>query len=185
MSHDRAFEHDLRRWVHRFYVEREQVAAQRSRLAVDRIFDRERHVLTWLSAQLMACIALSPWWGAQLIIAGLAILYLGTFISGFRMIRKERRVSQRRSPRAIEADAERALAACPPLDADARALLIRLMNLAALRPTPRSMELLREELRDTLGLPELRRWPFLHELLESLESRDSRAFQTLRPRPAD
>ena len=185
MTADEAFEEDLRRWVHRFYAQRELLATERSHSAVERIFDQERRVLTWLAAQLMLAIALLPWWGAWGVLGGLSILYLGTIVSGAWTLEKERRVTRRTPPAAVVAQAERAIAACPPLDADARALLIRLMNLTELRPTPRSLELVRQELRDALALPSLVRWSFLQELWDVLGSPDGARLDTLRPQPAE
>jgi hypothetical protein len=184
MTDDEAFARDLRRWVQRFYVERQMLAAERSRSAVERLFDRERHVLTWLSAQLMVTIALLPWWGAWGVLGGLVVLYLGTLVSGAWTLEKERRIMKRTPRGAIEAEVERALAACPRLDADARAVLIRLMNLAELRPTPRSLALLREEVRETLALPGLRQWTFLHELVAVLDGPDGPRLGTVTPQPS-
>ena len=185
MTADGAFERDLRRWVQRFYLQREMLAAERSHVAVERLFDRERHLLTVLSAQLMLAIAMLPWWGVWGVVAALAILYSGTLISGAWTLVKERRLLARRSAEAIEAEVERTLAACPPLDGDARALLIRLMNLTDLRPTPRGLELLRAELREVLTTPPLVDWRFLHELAGVLDSPDGARLGALKPRPAD
>jgi len=182
---DELFERDLCHWVHRFYAQRELLVAARSRSAVERIFDRERRVLTWLAAQLMVTIALLPWWGAWGVLAGLIVLYLGTMLSGAWTLANESRVTRKTSAATVEAEAERAAAACPPLDADARARLIRLMNLTELRPTPRSLELLRAELRDVLALPTLRRWSFLYELADVVDSQDGARLGALRPQPAD
>ena len=184
MTGDEAFARDLHRWVRRFYVQRQLLAAERSRSAVERLFDRERHILTWLSAQLMVTIALLPWWGAWGVLGGLGVLYLGTMVSGAWTLEKERRIMKRTPPGTIEVEVERALAACPRLDADARARLIRLMNLAELRPTPRSLEMLREELREGLELPVLRPWAFLHELAALLESPDGTHLGAPTPQPA-
>jgi hypothetical protein len=185
VSGDDSFERDLRRWVHHFYLQREELVAERARLAVESLFDRERHFLTWLAAQLLLGIALIPWSGVWSVLGGLIILYAGTLISGAWMLNRERRLARRKSRGAIEQEAERAFASRPALDPDARALLIRLMNLAALRPTPRSLELLRQELRETLAVPALLHWRFLHEVLELLQAQDGARLGALQPLPVD
>ena len=185
MTGDEAFERDLRHWVHRFYIQRQLLAAERSRSAVERLFDRERHILTWLSAQLMVTIALLPWWGAWGVTAGLVVLYLGTMISGAWTLEKERRIMKSVPSELIEAQVERALADCPGLDADARASLIRIMNLAELQPTARSLKMLHQELQDTIALPALRRWTFLRELIDVLDSPDGARLGSLTPRPTE
>ena len=185
MTGDEAFDRDLRRWVRRFYEQRERLAAERSRAAVERLFDRERRLLTGLAAQLMLAIALLPWSGVAGVIAGLTVLYLGTMLSGAWTLRKERALTATRPPATIEAEAERAVAACPALDPDSRALLVRLMNLAQLRPTPRGLDLLRAELRESLTLPTLACWPFLHELSAAFDGPDSARLGTLGGRLRD
>lgn len=170
MSLDESFERDLRRWVHRFYLQRERAAAEHARIATERLFDRERHLLTGLSAQLLVTIALLPWWGFWGVVVGLVVLYLGTLVSGAWALRKEGRLIARRPPEALKREAEQAMDSCPRLDADARALLTRVMNLAEIRPTPRSLELLRRELGDARQIPALVGWRFLRELATFVES---------------
>ncbi len=172
MTRDEAFERELHRWVRWFYDQRERLAAERSRTAVEALFDRERRLLTGLAGQLMLAIALLPWSGVAGVLAGLAVLYLGTIISGAWTLEKERALTRSVPPRMIDAKAVRAVAACPELDSNAQALLVRLMNLAQLQPTPRSLELLRADLRETLALPSLAGWPFLHELADAFDGPD-------------
>jgi hypothetical protein len=169
VAYDDAFDRDLRSWVHRVYLQREQLLAERSRTAIEGLFDRERRLLTWLAAQLMVSIALLPWWGAWGVLGGLVVLYVGTFVSGAWTLRREARLTTTRSRSMVEQEAERAFAARPALDADARALLIRLMNLADLRPTQRSLHLLRQELRESLTVPTLVGWRFLHDLVDVVD----------------
>ena len=185
MTGNEAFERDLHRWVRWFYDQRERLAAERSRAAVEHLFDRERRLLTGLAAQLMVAIALLPWSGVAGVIAGLVVLYLGTMVSGAWTLEKERALTAKKSPPAIEDEAERAVAACPDLDPDSRALLIRLMNLAQLRPTVRSLDLLRAELADALALPALAGWSFLHELAAAFNGPDGARLGTLDPRRRD
>ncbi len=184
MTGDEAFKRDLHRWIRSFYDQRERLAAERSRTAVERLFDCERRLLTGLAAQLMVAIALLPWSGVAGVIAGLVVLYLGTMISGAWTLEKERALTATKPLRAIDAEAARAVAACPELDSNGRALLIRLMNLAQLRPTPRSLDLLHADLRESLALPSLAGWPFLHELAAAFNGPDGARLGTLdRDRP--
>jgi hypothetical protein len=174
MVGDEAFRQDLRRWVHRVYVERERIAAERARVSIERLFDRERHFLTGLSAQLLVTIALLPWWGFWGVVAGLGVLYLGTMVSGAFCLRREGRLAATRSGESIQREVEAALAACPDLDADARARLIRLMNLADVHRTPRALALIRDELRELRALPGLSSWSFVPALVEVFEAASSR-----------
>ncbi len=178
---DGAVEEDLRRWVQRFYVQRQLLVAERSRAAAERIFDQERHVLTGLSAQLMATIGLIPWWGATGVLTSLAILYVGTLLSGAWTLGRVRGVWGSRPSKSAEAEAQAALATSPVLDADTRALLIRLMNLSAVRPTPRGHHLLVQELREALDDPTLSGWRFLHDLTAALDGPDGARLWTLQP----
>jgi hypothetical protein len=174
MVGDEAFRRDLRRWIHRVYVERERIAAERSRVSIERLFDRERHFLTGLSAQLLVTIALLPWWGIWGVAAGLGVLYVGTMLSSAFCLRREGRLVATRSGESILGEVEDAVEACPNLDADARARLIRLMNLSDVHRTPGALALIREELQEIRALPGLSSWVFVPALVEVFEPANTR-----------
>jgi hypothetical protein len=171
MTADEAFRRELGDWVRRFYFARERLAAERAVAATERLFDRERHLLTWLAGQLMLSIALLPWWGVSGVVVSLAVLYLGTMISGAWTLRREQQLTTKRPPQAVEAEAGQVVATCPPLDADARARLIRLMNLVQLRPTARSIEMIRLEVDELRATP-LGEWTFVLDLARALAGPD-------------
>ena len=180
-----AFDRDVRRWVCRFYVERERLAAERSRMAAGRLFDRERIVLYVLTAQLMAWIALLPWSGAGGVLVGLTILYVGSILSGAVVLKREGRLLRRRTRETVEAEGAAVADACPPLDADARAILIRLMNLTDARPTDRAVAMIRAELRDALASPPLASWRFLGDVAQALDQSSDQPRGRLRALTAD
>lgn len=168
-SLEATFQHDLERCARRVYELRTELAERRARRAVELIFDRERRVLIGLTGQLMASIALIPWLGPYGVVAGLAVLYFGTFASAFWTLGRVRRVSRERSAYAVELSVRRALDNCPPLDPAARALLVRLGNLVAIPRTEASVALLRAALADARARPELRGWPLLDDLAAVVE----------------
>ncbi|MFN8522932.1 MAG: hypothetical protein U0821_07460 [Chloroflexota bacterium] len=163
------FREELRSWIRSIYEQRDSMEAVKYQAAADRIFDRERWALIWLTAQLFLTIILVPWMGIWGVLAGLSVLYVGAVVSGIWTLIRVRRFDRRRSPRALARAAARAAAACPTLDSDARALLIRLMNLSRLRPTARSLQMLKSELRETMAVPGLSRWRFLQDLAGAVE----------------
>lgn len=161
---DDGLRRDLRAWVRGYHAERARLAAARTGQSVERVFDGERKLLVALSGVLMLGIASIPWLGPAGVLGGLAILYVGTLISAAVTLRRVRALRASVPANVPEDEVEATLAACPPVDSQARALLVRLMNLSRARPTPRSRELLHDALAEALARPGLGRWPFLRDL---------------------
>lgn len=176
------FAHELERCARRVYELRADALAHQSRRLADRIFDHDRRVVIGLAAQLLAAVALAPWLGVWTVVAALAVLYVGAMASTAWTLRRLKRTGAtgtgdgpagngangtdagaRAAAIEIEIDlaVARALATCPPLTAGARAVLIRLANLADIPPTTRSVAMLQATLREAEAHPELHGWPFL------------------------
>jgi hypothetical protein len=174
VSVDVGFLADLERCARRIYELHEELRERRSRRALDLLFDQDRRVVIALTGQLLASIALIPWLGPWILIAGLVVLYVGAFASAAWTVSRmpHTRTTERRDR--IEQAVRQATRTCPGLDAGARALLIRLANLAAIPPTTTSLSLLRATLRDAMARPELRSWPFLGDVAALVDGQNGR-----------
>lgn len=161
---DEGLRRDLRTWVRGYYAARARLAAAHAGEAVERVFDAERKVLVGLSGVLMLGIASIPWLGPAGVLSGLAILYVGTMVSAVITLHRVRALRASVPTGASDAEVERAVAACPPLDAPGRAVLVRLINLSTTHPTPRSRELLRAALTEAFARPDLGGWGFLRDV---------------------
>jgi hypothetical protein len=170
MSLDAAFLRDLERCVRCVYALHQELAARRSHQAVDRIFTRDRRLVIGLTGQLLASIALIPVLGPGVVMAGLAVLYVGAFVGTAWALTRMRRATTDDRSESIELAVRRALATCPPLDAGGRALIIRLANLTAIPPTTRSLAMVRATLDEVKARPGLREWPFLDDVAVLVES---------------
>jgi hypothetical protein len=164
VSVDAAAFHDLEQCARRVYELHDDLSELRTRRMIDLIFDRDRRVVIGLTGQLLASIALVPWLGAGIVLAGLAVLYVGALSSAAWTISRMRRARALERKESIDQAVRRALATCPPLDSGARAVLIRLANLLAIPPTPRSAAMLRATLGEAVARPDLRGWPFLDDV---------------------
>jgi hypothetical protein len=161
---DEALRRDLRAWVRGYHAERTRLIGATVGQAVERVFDAERTVLVALSGVLMLGIASIPWLGPAGVLGGLAILYVGTMVSAFATLHRVRALRASVPTDVPDDEVEATMAACPPVDSQARALLVRLMNLSTTRPTPRSRELLRDALAEAAGRPGLAQWRFLSDV---------------------
>jgi hypothetical protein len=174
-----AYLHDLERCARRVYELRSDLADWRARTAIDLLFDRDRRLVIGLVSQLLASIALIPWLGAGIVLAGLALLYVGALASAAWTITRMQQARQRERLESVEQAVRRAIATCPPLDAGAGALVIRLANLTAILPTPRSVAMMQATLRDVSSRPELRSWPFLNDVADLVTAQNSRTLLSL------
>jgi hypothetical protein len=164
MGTNARFLHELERCARQVYELRADAMLHQSRRLADRIFDHDRRVVIGLTGQLLAAVALAPWLGVWIVIAGLAVLYVGAIVSTAWALRRLRRADAGGRAASIEQAVRQALATCPPLTAGTAALLIRLANLAAIPPTARSVAMLQATLREAEAYPELRGWPFLADV---------------------
>jgi hypothetical protein len=171
---EEAFRSDLERCIRTVYQLREEVLNRRSRRLADAILDGERRLLIALSAQLMLAIVAIPWLGPFGVLAGLAVLYTGTFVSAGITFYRVRRVAHRAMADAVDSATDRALATCPAIQNDSRSILIRLINLTTIPPTPRSLDLVRAGVGEARDVPGLWSWPFLHDLAGLFDGPDSR-----------
>ena len=174
MSVDAAFLHQIEQCARRVYELHHDLAERQARRAIDLIFDRDRRVVIGLAGQLVASIALIPWLGAGSVVAGLAVLYLGALSSAAWTLRRVQRAQASVRAESIDQAVRRAVTTCPPLDAGARALMIRLANLLAIPPTPRSIAMVRATLEEVVDRPELRGWPFLEDVTSLVDAQDRR-----------
>lgn len=179
MGVNAGFLHELERCARAVYERREDATREQSRRRIDRIFDHDRRVVIGLTGQLLAAIVLAPWLGAGIVIAGLALLYVGALVSTAWTLRRLKRAAASKRAESIELAVRQALASCPPLTASGLALLIRLANLAAIPPTARSMALLRDTLREAKAHPAFQAWPFLDDIATLVE--DSAALAVAAP----
>jgi hypothetical protein len=177
VSVNAGFHHDLDVCARRVYELLDDLAQQRVSLTLDRIFDRDRRVVIGLTGQLLASIALIPWLGAGSVLAGLAVLYVGALSSAAWAMLRVRRTRANERLESIDAAVRRAIATCPPLDSSAEALLIRLANLVAIPPNPRSVAMLRATLGEVAARPELRSWPFLDDVAVLVEGATRRVMR--------
>ena len=174
MSVDAAFLQHVEQCARRVYALHDDLAQRRTRRTIDLIFDRDRRVVIGLTGQLLASIALIPWLGAGVVLAGLAVLYVGALFSAAWTLRRVQRARADERAESIDQAVRRAMAACPPLDAGGRALMTRLANLLAIPPTPRSVAMVRVTLGEALDRPELRGWPFLDDVATLVDGQNSR-----------
>ena len=174
MSVDAAYLQSVEQCARRVYELHSQLAQQRTHLTVELIFARDRRVVIGLTGQLLASIALIPWLGAGAVLAGLAVLYVGALSSAAWTMRRIQRASASERNESIDQAVRRALATCPPLDAGARALMIRLANLVAIPPTPRSVAMVRATLGEAVARPDLRGWRLLDDLATLVDGQISR-----------
>jgi hypothetical protein len=180
VSVDADYLHDLERCARRVYELHNDLANWRTRRSIDLIFDRDRRLAIGLVGQLLASIALIPWLGASMVLAGLALLYVGALTSAAWTITRMQQARHGERLESVDQAVRRAIVTCPPLDAGARALLIRLANLTAILPTPRSVALLQATLREVSDRAELRSWPFLDDVAALVSTQNSRALLSLR-----
>jgi len=164
MSVNAGFLHELERCARAVYELRDDATRQQSRRHIDRIFDHDRRVVIGLTSQLLAAIALAPWLGPGMVVAGLAVLYVGVLASTTWTLRRLRRADTSKRAESIDLAVRRAVSSCPPLTASGLAVLIQLANLAAISPTTRSMAMLRDTLREAKAHPSLQAWPFLDDV---------------------
>jgi hypothetical protein len=169
VSVNAAYLHDLELCARRVYELLDDLAEQRVHLSLDRIFDRDRRLVIGLTGQLLASIALIPWLGAGIVLAGLAILYVGALGSAAWAMMRVQRARESERLDTIDAAVRQAISTCPPLDAGAAALVIRVANLAAITPNPRSVAMLRATLHEAAARPELKNWPFLDDVAVLVE----------------
>jgi len=174
VSADAAAFHDLEQCARRVYELHADLAERRTRRTIDLIFDHDRRVVIGLTGQLLASIALIPWLGAGAVLTGLAVLYVGALSSAAWTIVRMHRARALERRESIDEAVRRALATCPPLDSGARALLIRLANLVAIPPTPRSVAMVRATLGEAAARPDLRGWPFLDDVSSLVEGQIGR-----------
>ena len=174
MSVDATDLQSVERCARRVYELHGELAQRRTRLTIDSIFDRDRRVVIGLTGQLVAAIALIPWLGAGAVLAGLAVLYVGALSSAAWTITRMQRARASEGKESIDQAVRRAMATCPPLDAGAQALMIRLANLLAIPPTPRSLAMMRSALGEAAARPELRGWPLLDDLATLVDGPNSR-----------
>jgi hypothetical protein len=171
---DAAYLCDLEQCARRVYELHDDLAERRTRLTIDLIFDRDHRLVIGLTSQLLASIALIPWLGAGIVIVGLTVLYIGALSSAAWTMTRMQQARRRDRLESIDQAVRRAITTCPPLDAGARALLIRLANLAAIPPTARSVTMLQATLREVLARPDLRGWPFLDDVAMLVEGQNGR-----------
>lgn len=174
MSTDVAYLHDVEQCARRVYELHHDLAQARARRAIDLIFDRDRRVVIGLTGQLLASIALTPWLGAGVVLAGLAVLYVGALSSAAWTISRMQQARAAERQESIDQAVRRALDTCPPLDSGARALMIRLTNLVAIPPTPRSVAMVQATLGEVMARPELRGWLFLDDVTALVDAQNSR-----------
>lgn len=174
MSVDAAYLQSVEQCARRVYELHDDLAQRRTRLTIDSIFARDRKVVIGLTGQLVAAIALIPWLGAGVVLAGLAVLYVGALFSAAWTITRMQRARTSEGKESIDQAVRRAMATCPPLDSGARAVLIRLANLLAIPPTPRSVAMVRATLDEVVDRPELRGWSFLTDFETLVDSQNSR-----------
>jgi hypothetical protein len=174
VSLDAAYLNDLTTCARRVYELHDDLAQRQARRTVDLIFARDKRVVIGLTGQLVASIALIPWLGAGIVLAGLAVLYVGALSSAAWTLTRIQRAQARERTESIDQAVRRAMATCPPLDSGARALLIRLANLLAIPPTPRSLAMARATLGEAVAHPELRGWPFLDDVMALVDAQNGR-----------
>jgi len=174
VSLDPAYLNDLATCARRVYELHDDLAQRQARRTVDLIFARDKRVVIGLTGQLMASIALSLWLGAGVVLAGLAVLYVGALSSAAWSITRMQQAQARERTESIDQAVRRAMATCPPLDSGAQALLIRLANLLAIPPTPRSLAMVQATLGETLDRPELHGWPFLDDVTALVDAQNGR-----------
>jgi hypothetical protein len=165
---------DLEQCARRVYELRDDLAQRRTFRTIELIFDRDRRVVIGLTGQLLVSIVLVPWLGPGVVLAGLAVLYVGALGSAAWTLARMERVRVRERRESVDQAARRAVAMCPPLDAGARSLLIRLGNLVAIPPTPRSVAMLQAALVEASARPELRDWPFLDDVAAVVDGQYAR-----------
>jgi hypothetical protein len=174
VSADAVYLHEVEQCARRVYELHDDLAQKRTRRTIDLIFDRDRRVVIGLTGQLLASIVLTPWLGAGIVLAGLAVLYVGALSSAAWTIARMERARAGERKESIDQAVRRAMATCPPLDSGARALLIRLANLLAIPPTPRSLSMVRATLGEVQTRSELRGWPFMDDVATLVESQNGR-----------
>ena len=178
MSENAALVQTVEQCARRVYELHDDLARWRTRLTIDSIFDRDRRVVIGLTGQLLASIALIPWLGAGAVLAGLAVLYVGALSSAAWTITRMQRARAIERNVSIDQSVRRALETCPPLDAGAQALLIRLANLLAIPPTPRSVVMVRAALGEAADHPRLRSWQLMDDVAALVDGQNSRSLTT-------
>jgi hypothetical protein len=166
-----AFDDDLRAWIDRVYARRSELVAQRVEARVARILDAEKRWLVPLTVGVVVGATLAPVVGTWAILATLAALYLGSFASGYVTMRRAERVERSVDPVAeARRAADDAWESRPPLGADDRARLIRLMNLSRSAALPTARSLLVGEAAETAAQEPFASWRLLRDLQEVLRA---------------
>ena len=174
MSVEVAVLQSVEQCARRVYELHDELDQRRTRRTIDLIFDRDRRVVIGLTGQLLASIALIPWLGAGVVLAGLAVLYVGALSSAAWTITRMQRARASARKESIDQAVRQAMETCPPLDSGARAVVIRLANLLAIPPTPRSVAMVQATLGEAVDLPELREWSFLRDIATLVDGQNSR-----------
>jgi hypothetical protein len=164
VSLEQAFERDLERWLDGIYRRQEQVARYEGQHAVERIVDGQNRLLITLVIGLGISMLLMPIHGGIVVIAGLVLVYVGALVSSVLTAARIRVVERSTDrTRAIAGRRAEALSACPPLDSDDRAQIVRLINLTAISGQAGGRQALAAELAQARLLPGLANWTALED----------------------
>jgi hypothetical protein len=174
VSADSAYLQSVEQCARRVYELHDDLAQRRTRRTIDLIFDRDRRVVIGLTGQLLASIALIPWLGAGVVLAGLAVLYVGALSSAAWTLTRMQRARANERNESIDQAVRRVMETCPSLDSGAHALVIRLANLLAIAPTPRSLAMVRATLGEAVARPELRDWQLLDDVATLVHGQNGR-----------
>jgi len=166
------FEADLHAFLLRAYERRARAAASRVQQRVLETLDYEKRRLVPLVAGVLIGVGLTPFLGTPSVLIGLALLYVGAFLSGIRTMRRAEHIEQSFDPRVEAAEsAAEAWRTHPRLGPDERAQLVRIMNLAGSAGSlPTVGAMLLGELREAQDSGALKGWRFLADLAELIEA---------------
>jgi hypothetical protein len=163
VDRDAAFEAELSDWLARVYERAERVSRADDHAAAERIVEGQNRLSIGLVLLVGFSIVLLPAFGGWPVIAALVLLYGGTTVAS--TVTAIRIRSLEGSPAryaALRRRGEEAWQALPPLDLDARAQLIRIMNLSRLESAS-ARRALADELAEAGSLPALAGWQALSD----------------------
>jgi hypothetical protein len=160
---DAAFEAELSSWLARVYDRAERVSRADDHAAAERIVEGQNRLSIGLVLLVGVSIFLLPALGGWPVVAALVLLYGGTTVaSTVTAIRIRALEGSPARYAAIRRRHEEAQQAMPLLDLEARAHLIRIMNLSRLEGAP-ARRALAGELADAASLPALAGWQALSD----------------------
>lgn len=166
-----SFEIDLHAWIVRVYERRSRLVRRSLEQRILRLLDAERRWLVPLMVGVLAGVAAMPVLGAGGILAALAVLYVGAFVSGVATMRRAERVEAEvgsaTDPRAA---ASWAWENRPALGVDERNQLTRIMNLARSAAHPGVRPVLLDEVGYALSREPLGSWAFMRDLGDLLRA---------------